>query len=153
MLFINLTNTNSPNIMGNEKGSPYDSSLCKKSHIAINTTPKMPSHMNKSCDDSPSHKKTPVAVNSNETSNPQPNKLAAQNKVWHESMSFTKHKVLRNGIRYCCSSWRSKPDCTVILKVFDDGQITCSGKHAPGCCHHNGVKVPAKMPENSSDCE
>jgi hypothetical protein len=101
--FTNLTNTNSSNIMGNEKGSPDDSPPCKKSHITVNTIPKVTSNENRSPDNSPSHKKAPVAVKSNDPTNPQPNKLAAQNKVWHEGMSFTKHKLLGIGTQYHCS--------------------------------------------------
>jgi hypothetical protein len=130
MPFTNLTNTSSPNIMRNEKGSPDDSPPRKKSHTTVNTTSKAPSNDKGSPNDSPSHKKNPVAVKSNEPSNAQPNKLVAQNKVWHENMSFTKHKVLKNGTQYRCSSWKSEPDCTAIL---NNDKIQCSGKHTPGC--------------------
>ena len=74
--FTNLTNTNSTNIMGNEKGSREHSPPHKKSHTTVNTSPKVPSNENGSPDNSPSHKKAPVAVKSNDPSNPQPNKLA-----------------------------------------------------------------------------
>jgi hypothetical protein len=67
-------------------------------------------------------------------------------------MSFTKHKMLRNGTQCRCSSWRSEQDCTAILKVFDNGEIKCFGKHSPGCCHHNGMKLTVKIPETSHDC-
>ncbi|KAL3797280.1 hypothetical protein HJC23_004572 [Cyclotella cryptica] len=81
MQFTNLINTNSSNILGNEKRSPDDSPPRKKSHTTVNTTPKVPPNENGSPDNSPSHKKAPVAVKSNDPSSPQPNKIAAQNKI------------------------------------------------------------------------
>ena len=111
-------------------------------------------------DASPPRKKSPVQVQSNDTnqspvqSNASNTTNAATkpsgNKKWYNGFAFTLHKRLKNGSRLRCSSFRSEPECTAVLKEFDDGTTAFTGKHAPGCLRRNGKQVP--LPSTSSNC-
>jgi hypothetical protein len=70
-----------------------------------------------------------------------------ENKVWHEDerMAFTKHKSLRDDSHLRCSCWCSEKECTAVLKVFDDGQVSISDAHATSCSHKNGVTVSSSL--------
>eukprot|EP00804_Cyclotella_cryptica_P015763 CCRYP_013404-RA/>CCRYP_013404-RA protein AED:0.02 eAED:0.02 QI:514/1/1/1/0/0/4/3/393 len=111
-------------------------------------------------DASPPRKKSPVQVQSNDT-NQSPVQSNASfttnaatkpsgNKKWYNGFAFTLHKRLKNGSRLRCSSFRSEPECTAVLKEFDDGTTALTGKHAPGCLRRNGKQVP--LPSTSSNC-
>ena len=77
-----------------------------------------------------------------------------ENKVWHEKMAFVKHKSLRDGKCFCCSCRHSEKECTAVLKVCDDGQVSISGSHATGCSHRNGVTVPSSLDSIAgNDCK
>ncbi|KAL3778828.1 hypothetical protein HJC23_002885 [Cyclotella cryptica] len=47
---------------------------------------------------------------------------------------------------------RSEPECTAVLKEFDDGTTALTGKHAPGCLRRNGKQRPnAPNPDHLHD--
>ena len=69
------------------------------------------------------------------------NPQSTSSKVCHDEFSYTFHKTLRNGSRYCCSCWRSEKECNAILKVFDNNQVSASGEQTSCCFRRNGILI------------
>jgi hypothetical protein len=79
------------------------------------------------------------------------NLQSKSSKVWDDRFSYTFHKTLKNGSRYCFSCWRSEKECNAILEVFDNTEVSAYGEHTSGCSPRKCVLISGTI-SSGNEC-